>query len=377
MVYTRNYGQNDPFSNGGLNGVSVADLDRFLPALARQITHAVETTFCRISLLDQNRENLTIQAAYPIRELAWDPSIGRRYSLAALSKHRMAVQTRQPILIRNHGSDSATSSIEWEGALSPETQSAALIPMAGVEDTWALISLGEMRSWDRSPLSPRKVELCQTLADLATMALENARLYEGSNRQLKELAALYREKARLFEQARRMSITDHLTGLRNRRYLDKALTRELALAERYDGSFSLIMLDIDDFKRCNDLHGHLAGDGVLQELARILESHVRQVDVVVRYGGEEFIILLPQTDRKGALEMGERIRRAVREHSFADGKEGNDIRVTISLGIAAHPQDASEASELIARADEALYAAKFAGKDRGCVYSNTSSNLRD
>ncbi|MBL7063726.1 MAG: sensor domain-containing diguanylate cyclase [Anaerolineae bacterium] len=368
MVYTRNYEQNDPFPNGGLNGASVADLDRFLPALARQITRSVETTFCRISLLDQNQENLTIQAAYPIRELAWDPSIGQRYSLAALPQHRMAVQTRQPILIGKHASDSATSSMEWEGTLSPETQSAALIPMAGADDTWALISLGEMRSWDRSPLSPRKLELCQTLADLATMALENARLNEESNRQLKELAALYREKARLFEQARRMSITDHLTGLRNRRYLDKALTREIALAERYDGSFSLIMLDIDDFKRCNDLHGHLAGDCVLQQLARILESHVRQVDVVVRYGGEEFIILLPQTDRKGALEMGERIRRAVRAHSFADEKESSDIRVTISLGIATYPQDASGASELIVRCDEALYAAKRTGKDRGCAY---------
>ena len=368
MAYTRNYGQNDPSPNGRFNGVSVADLDCFLPALARQITQIVETTFCRISLLDQKREILTIQAAYPIRKLAWDPSIGQRYSLAALPKHMMAVQTKQPILIRRHASDSTTSSIEWESTLSPEIQSGALIPMASGEEAWALISLGEMRDWDRSPLSPRKIELCQTLADLATMALEKARLYEECNRRARELTTLYRETARLFEQTKRLSTTDPLTGLYNSRYLDKVLARETALAERYGGSFSLVMLDIDDFKRCNDLYGHLAGDCVLQELARLLESHVRQVDVVIRYGGEEFIILLPHTDRKGAFEIGERIRRAVRAHSFADAKEGSDIRLTISLGIATYPQDASGASELIVRADEALYAAKRAGKDRGFAY---------
>jgi diguanylate cyclase (GGDEF)-like protein len=375
MVYTRNYGQNGPLPNGGWNGVAVTDLDHFLPTLAKQITPAVETTFCRISLLDQNQENLTIQAACPIRELAWDPAVGRRYSLAALPKHRTAVQTKQPVLINKHASDGATSNVEWEGTLDPEIQSGALIPMVSAEGAWAIISLGEMRSWDRSPLTSKKVALCQTLADLATMALQKARLYEESNRELEELAALYRQKVRLFEQARRMSTTDHLTGLRNRRYLDKALARETAVAERYGGSFSLIMLDIDDFKQCNDLHGHLAGDAVLQELARILESHVRQVDAVVRYGGEEFIILLPQTEREGALEMGERIRRAVRAHSFANGKEGLDIRVTISLGTAAYPQDASGASELIARCDEALRAAKRAGKDGICAYSSITQGL--
>ena len=154
MVYTRSYGQNDPFPNGGLNGASVADLARFLPALARQITQAAETTFCRISLLDQKQENLTIQAAHPIRELAWDPSIGQRYSLAALPQHRMAVQTKQPILIRNNGSNSATASIEWKSTLSAETRSAALIPMAGAEEAWALISLGEMLPTSTSPGEP-------------------------------------------------------------------------------------------------------------------------------------------------------------------------------------------------------------------------------
>ena len=366
MVYARNHEQNTPLSNRGLNGVSVTDLDRFLPTLAQQITHSAETTYCRISVLDQHPEALTIQAACSIRELDWDPAIGRRYSLAALPQHRMAVQTQQPILIQKHVSDSATPNMEWEGTLSPGVQSGALIPMVSTEEAWALISLGEMRSWHRSPISPRKVDLCQTLAYLATMALQKARLYEESNRQLKELAALYREKACLLEQARRASITDHLTSLRNRRYLDKALAREIALMERYGGGCSLIMLDIDDFKRCNDLHGHPAGDSVLRQLARILESHVRQADVVMRYGGEEFIVLLPQTDRKGALDTAERIRRAVRAHPFANGNEASAIPITVSLGIATYPQDASEAGELIARCDEALRAAKRAGKDRTC-----------
>ncbi len=368
MVYARNYGRNDCFPNTGWNGVSVADMDRFLPTLAQQITQAVETTFGRISLLNQNQESLTIRAAYPIRELAWEPHIGRQFSLAALPKHRMAVQTRQPILIRNNGSDSATSSMEWESTLSPEAQSGALIPVANGKGAWALISLGEMRSWDRSPLTSRKVELCQVLADLTTTSLENARRYEESSRQARELATLFQKTASLCEQARRLATTDHLTGLRNRRYLDEALARETALVARYGSSLSLIMLDVDDFKRCNDLYGHQAGDGVLHELARVLESHVRQVDVVVRYGGEEFIILLPHTDRRWALEMGERTRRAVRAHSFAGGKEGRDIRITISLGVAAYPQDASGASELIACADEALHAAKRAGKNRACAY---------
>ena len=157
-----------------------------------------------------------------------------------------------------------------------------------------------------------------------------------------------------------LSRTDALTGLRNRRALDQALELEVTRAVRYELPLSLVMIDLDHFKRVNDEHGHLAGDRVLAGVGRAIGGIVRTSDVAARYGGEELAVLLPHTGRQGATAFGERVRRAIAAARF----EGTVATVTASLGVA-DLRDLSERSvaALIASADGAVYAAKAAGRN--------------
>jgi diguanylate cyclase len=157
--------------------------------------------------------------------------------------------------------------------------------------------------------------------------------------------------------------TDPLTGLCNRRALDEALASQAAMRTRYGFAFSLVIFDIDHFKRINDQQGHLAGDRALQGVARLLDAGVRETDLVARYGGEEFVILMPQTELDMAVVLAERLRAKVEE----------DGALTVSGGVAAVLEWES-AHELLARADAALYAAKSAG--RNCVFRHTGEAMR-
>jgi len=166
------------------------------------------------------------------------------------------------------------------------------------------------------------------------------------------------------EQAERSAITDPLTRLYNRRHLMAALSRELRRSQRYALRLSLLMLDLDEFKRLNDEHGHAAGDAVLQQVARILRRAVREADVPCRFGGEEFAVILPETDRLGAYAVAERTRARI-ERLFQDGAfQGLPARLGLSGGIACYPDDGQNPATLVARADQALYLAKERGKNR-------------
>ncbi len=168
--------------------------------------------------------------------------------------------------------------------------------------------------------------------------------------------------ALLYRAALRSAHTDPLTGAYNRAALDSTLKRELDLARRHGTPFSVILLDADHFKQINDTHGHGAGDNVLRELARCLMRTVRSSDMIYRYGGEEFVVLLNNTGVNGALLLAERIRRNVAALDCLC--EGACLNITVSAGVATLDGDDSEAS-LIERADRVLYEAKKAG--RNCV----------
>ncbi len=171
----------------------------------------------------------------------------------------------------------------------------------------------------------------------------------------------------LSEQMRELSITDPLTGLYNRRYFDVRLNEEYMRAKRYNLPFSLAIIDIDDFKLFNDTEGHIAGDHILKELAIIMTSTVRANDIVVRYGGEEFAIIMPQTSSAEAYKVAERLRQAVKELIPPTWRHFPRKSITISIGVAMYPESGETVAELIKAADKSLYAAKIRGKDQTIV----------
>ena len=178
-------------------------------------------------------------------------------------------------------------------------------------------------------------------------------------------AAIAIENARLYERMRHLSSIDELTGLSNRHHFQEILGREIAQAQRYGSGFSLILADIDHFKEFNESCGHLSGDLALKQVARILLQNTRQIDLAARFGGEEFVILLPRTDRAGALAAAEKLHRCMEQATFAGG--GQDVAgrtLTLSIGLAEFPADGKEMYELLDSADRALYRAKKEGRNR-------------
>jgi diguanylate cyclase (GGDEF)-like protein len=165
------------------------------------------------------------------------------------------------------------------------------------------------------------------------------------------------------EETERLSFTDSLTGAWNRRYLELTLNEETQRGQRFGRPYSVLMLDLDRFKRVNDRHGHRKGDAVLVEMCQRIGSSIRShIDTLARFGGEEFVVVLPETGREGAMAAAEKIRQLVRAEPFGDGKEA--VKVSISVGVATFPLDGGNPEELIRAADRALYEAKRAGRDR-------------
>ncbi|MDQ3896524.1 MAG: sensor domain-containing diguanylate cyclase [Actinomycetota bacterium] len=170
------------------------------------------------------------------------------------------------------------------------------------------------------------------------------------------------ENSFLYEEAVRLSLTDGMTGLWNRRQFDLRLEAELSRAVRFSEPFAVVFVELDQMKLVNDRHGHQAGDTVLIELARRLSEAVREVDVVARWGGDEFTLLLPKTGLPGALLLAEKIRSAVVNAPFR--VDSGSLDVTISVGVAAYPEHGSSGKDLVAAADAAMYRAKARGRNR-------------
>ncbi|MDP8922934.1 MAG: GGDEF domain-containing protein [Chloroflexota bacterium] len=202
-----------------------------------------------------------------------------------------------------------------------------------------------------TPLTDDDRKLADLIAAVAAAAIQNARLYE---------------------QTQRLATTDPLTGLSNVRCFREALAMEVARASRLDYSVGLLMIDVDDFKRVNDTFGHPAGDDVLRNVGRVLQTNLRQTDVAARYGGEEFAVILPGLDARGVRAVGEKLRRAVRGLVLLPADGGQPLRITISVGGVAWSPPRLDAADLVRVADMALYEAKRRGKDCVCVLSGNS-----
>ncbi|MDY0291089.1 MAG: sensor domain-containing diguanylate cyclase [Desulfuromonadaceae bacterium] len=163
--------------------------------------------------------------------------------------------------------------------------------------------------------------------------------------------------ARNFSKVRELVITDDLTGLHNARYFDEILDIEIRRSQRFNTPVSLVFLDLDHFKRVNDRHGHLIGSQVLTEIGQLIKKRLRAVDCGARYGGDEFVIILPQTDKMGAYELVANLRRRICDHVLI-AEDGTPIQVTASFGIASMPEDVDNKLDLIRLADNMMYKVK-------------------
>jgi len=186
--------------------------------------------------------------------------------------------------------------------------------------------------------------------------------------EMSQLTGVFNDMVRRLREGRaeleRLSVTDELTGLPNRRHLDGELERELQRHERHKRALAVLMLDVDRFKNLNDTLGHPAGDAVLRQLAKILQENTRKGDTVARFGGEEFIVILPETPAAGALKLAEKIRSAIEEARFIVGGDSTVVPVTVSIGLARFPEHGTTPESLVMVADEALYRSKQGGRNR-------------
>ncbi len=202
-------------------------------------------------------------------------------------------------------------------------------------------------------LDDSQKRLITTFTDQISLALDNLKLREILTYQ---------------------ALRDSLTGLYNRRYMEESLKRKLSRAKRKKGTLSLMMLDIDFFKRVNDTYGHKAGDKVLIKLSRILNTHIRKGDIACRYGGEEFLIILPDVELPVAYDRGEKIRKVFKNCSFELGNQRLGP-ITVSIGIVAYPTHGETPHKLLMEADKALYKAKMTGRDRVVIgYAGNNFN---
>jgi len=209
-----------------------------------------------------------------------------------------------------------------------------------------LVGVFGMVSDRREFLDSRQIGLIELMCNQAATSIANARMHA---------------------EIERMATTDGLTGLLNHRIFQEKMTDELKRSERYSTPVSLLLTDIDHFKKVNDTYGHPVGDIVLRGVAGILKREIRDIDIAARYGGEEFAVILPETDGAGAKIIAERLRNAIKAETFAAGAK--TLRVSTSIGIATAPSDARTKEELIEKADQALYHAKHHGRDQSASWS--------
>jgi diguanylate cyclase (GGDEF)-like protein len=215
-------------------------------------------------------------------------------------------------------------------------QSSAYVPLLAKSAPLGVLVLQDPR--DGTPFSQDDAGLFQQLGSQIAIAIHNAQLYA-------------------------LAVTDGLTGLYVRRYFDLRMAEEFAQAQRYRRTFSVLLFDIDHFKKFNDTHGHQTGDLVLQQFAGLLQKNTRQSDICCRYGGEEMTIILPETELEEAAVLASKLCTRVSGHVFTGAQE-EELSVTTSIGVAEYRDDFSSPADMVRAADEALYRAKDSGRNR-------------
>ncbi len=324
---------------------SSLDPKEILYRIVKQISDTINVTRCSIVRVDWMRRHAFVVATFE------DPNLtGIKLNLRKYPEIMEALISRKPVVIKDILTDPLMRAVK--DVLQPMgIRSILVIPIVFREKVIGTLFL--RTSVKGRSFSENEVRLLNAIASASANALYNAFMFE----QVED------EKTRL----EKLAITDYLTGIYNIRYFYHRIIEEFSRSQRYDFPISCLMLDIDYFKKINDIYGHKTGDLVLREFAQLLKKHSRKSDVVARYGGEEFIMLLPQTSVEGALLEAERIRTAIDGHVFKSLKDKR--KLSISIGIASSPNKKIKShDDLIACSDDALFNAKKGGRNRVEIY---------
>lgn len=325
-----------------VNKIITANLDysQTINAVIEIVEELVDFHICGLLLVDEeNRGEIIINVKYPTTENDIE-----KFKLKIIESFiglTNKVITKDKIVFDYSGSEKFPAvSADGEGARDVlNSFQARLLHNANKVIGLLAVSHSKKEAFDKEDL-----KLFSIVTQRSIPAINNAALH----RKIKEL-----------------SDRDDLTGLYRYRYLQEQLDKELIRADRYKSSFGVIMLDVDGFKEINDVYGHLQGDIVLKELSSILCKICRTVDIITRYGGEEFVVILPQTSKEGAFYLAERVRRVVKNYDFSSSMD-KPIKLTVSLGVVNYPDSAASKLELLKKVDTALYQAKKDGKNITC-----------
>jgi two-component system cell cycle response regulator len=314
--------------------------------LTRRVARALEISHCSVVLARAGDDMGVVVAAHEdagIHDL--------EIRLDHYPEIRTALETERSVLVEDARSHPLFAEMRERWAREAKVvdiRSVATIPFT--IDRWRAGVLFLRTDRGQRALARDDVEFADVVIRAAVAAIRRAQALETTRAENRRLEAL--------------ATTDPLTRVLNRRALIDRLNAEVDRVRRYEGSLTLLLLDVDHFKQINDTAGHLAGDSVLRQLAVLLEEAVRKVDVVARFGGEEFVAILPETVNEGAVAFAERLRERIEAQAFDVGAE-RPVHLTVSIGIASFPSPRVDSTEdLFARADEALYRAKSAGRNQ-------------
>ncbi|TAN38292.1 MAG: sensor domain-containing diguanylate cyclase [Nitrospirae bacterium] len=322
------------------------DSKELLYRIVRKIAEIIPVTRCSIIKIDSHNRTAIVVASYE-NQIFRDIKISLRKYPEILE----ALTTKEDVIIRDVATDPLMSKVRK--LIAPlGIRSILVVPIFRSSKVIGTLFLRTSRS--QGTFSEPEIRLLHSMANASANSLFNSFLFE----QVED------EKTRL----EKLSITDYLTGIYNVRYFYHRIIQEFSRAQRYSSSLSCLMLDIDFFKKVNDVHGHKTGDMVLKEFATVLRRHCRKSDVLARYGGEEFIILLPETAPEGAFSEAERIRKHISSHKFKSLKNKNELTVSIGIATSPHPKIKAH-DDLIASADSALFTAKNSGRNRVAIYT--------
>ena len=320
--------------------VSTLDLDTVLQAILTSAMRFAETPAGSVALYDDRKMELSLHAhaglsASFIKKERWDVTPG--------GLTEKVLSAGEILFIEN---TAETPFFNNPVALDEGIRSLICVPLVVQKRTVGVLYLDDFvpRQFDRE-----KLNLLSVLSSFAAMAIYNAKLHNRT---------------------KMMAITDALTGLHNHRYFRQQFPLELRRAKRYQKPISLVMLDVDDFKKFNDTYGHSTGDLILASIGEVIAMTLRRVDFAFRYGGEEFVILLPETKLESAIPVADRIRERIERETVTALKGIADCGVTVSVGVVSHPENGSGQDELFNKVDALLYRAKREGKNR--VYFDRS-----